>query len=108
VRYPWHPWYRRRVNVWGIRNRHGLKVLFCTLDEEHEFPVLEVPEWIFDPVVCGRLERAERARVDGRAPQELKCLLESAGGPPWRSEALKHPHVTIRDAAQYGEVAAIR
>jgi hypothetical protein len=39
---------------------------------------LEVPEWMFDPVVCGRLERAESARVNGRALQELKSLLESA------------------------------
>ena len=78
VRYPWHPWYGQSVSVRGIRNRHGLKVFFCVLDEEHEFPVLEVPEWMFDPVVCVRLERAERARVDGWALRELKSELESA------------------------------
>jgi hypothetical protein len=75
VRYPWHPWYGRRVMVRGIRHRHGAKVFFCTEDGEREFPVLEVPEWMFDPVVCGRLERGEVARVNGGALREVQGLL---------------------------------
>jgi hypothetical protein len=86
VRYPWHPWYGRPVGVRGIRKRHDLKVLFCTACDAHEFPVLEVPEWMFDSVICGRLERAERARVDGRALRERKSLLESAT--PRREQAV--------------------
>jgi hypothetical protein len=41
------------VAVRGIRNRHGAEVFFCTTDDECEFPVLEVPQWMFDPIVCG-------------------------------------------------------
>jgi len=90
--------------VRGIRDRHGLKVLFCTLDEEHEFPVLEVPEWMFDPVVCGGLERAERARADGRALQELKCLLESAG--PKQEQTVLEPqhHPKLSGGADAKEI----
>ena len=82
VRYPWHPWYGRQVAVRGVRNRHGVKVLFCTVDDVHEFPVLEVSEWMFDPVVCGRLERAEGARADVGALRALQALLESVGPGP--------------------------
>jgi hypothetical protein len=93
VRYAWHPWYGRLVTVRGIRNRHGLKVLFCTVDDEHEFPVLEVPEWMFDPNVCGRLGQAEKARVDAQALRGLKSLLESSTPRPEPAvlEAQHHP-----------------
>ena len=77
MRYCWHPWYGRRVIVRGIRHRHGVKVFFCTADGEREFPVLEMPEWMFDPVVCGRLERGEVARVNGGALREVQGLLDS-------------------------------
>jgi hypothetical protein len=63
--------------VRGIRNRHSVKVLFCTADGEREFPVLEAPEWMFDPVVCGRLERGEVPRVDCGSLRELQTLLDS-------------------------------
>ena len=68
---PWRPWSGRRVMARGIRHRHGVKVFFCTADGDREFPVLEVQEWMFDLVVCGRLERGEVAKVDGGALREL-------------------------------------
>ena len=77
MRYSWHPWYGRRVIVQGIRHRHGVKVFFCTADGEREFPVLEVPEWMFGPVVCGRPERGEVTRIDGGALREVQALLDS-------------------------------
>ena len=104
MRYPWHPWYGQPVSVRGIRNRHGLKVLFCVLDEEHEFPVLEVPEWMFDPVVCGRFERAERARVDGRALHELKSLLESATPRPEQAVLEAQHHSKLWGGADAKEI----
>jgi hypothetical protein len=77
VRYGWHPWQGRQVAVRGVRTRSGLKVLSCTLDDDRGFPVLEIPEWMFDAVVCDRLERAEAARVDIGALRGLRVLLDS-------------------------------
>jgi len=58
VRYGWHPWQGRQVAVRGVRTRSGLKGLSCTLDDDRGFPVLEIPEWMFDAAVCGRFARA--------------------------------------------------
>jgi len=77
VRYRWHPWQGRQVAVRGVRIRSGLKVLSCTVDDDRGFPVLEIPEWMFDAVVCERLERAEAARVDIGALRRLRGLLDS-------------------------------
>jgi hypothetical protein len=76
VRYAWHPWHQRRVLVRGARKRYGATVLQCTL-EEHEFPVLELPEWMFDLSVCSYLNIAMAARVDCGSLRALKTLLES-------------------------------
>ena len=76
VRYAWHPWYQRRVLVHGIRKRTGAIVLQCTL-EEREFPVLELPEWMFDLGTCSYLNIAAAARVNCGSLRALKTLLES-------------------------------
>ena len=39
--------------------------------------MLEIPEWMFDAVVCDRLERAEAAREDIGALCGLRGLLDS-------------------------------
>jgi hypothetical protein len=77
VRYGWHPWQGRQVAVRGVRTRNGLKVLSCTLDDDRGFPVLEIPEWMLDAVVCDRLERADAARVNTGALRGLRVLLDS-------------------------------
>ena len=77
VRYCWHPWHGRQVTVQGVRTRHGVRVLSCTVDDDPGFPVLEIPEWMFDAVVCDRLERAEMSRVDTGALRGLRLLLDS-------------------------------
>ena len=76
VRYAWHPWYQRRVLVRGTRKRYGATVLQCTL-EEREFPVLELPEWMFDLGTCSYLNIAAAARVNCGSLRALKTLLES-------------------------------
>ena len=76
VRYVWHPWYQRRVLVRGTRKRYGATVLQCTL-EEREFPVLELPEWMFDLSACSYLNIAVAARVSCGSLRALKTLLES-------------------------------
>ena len=77
VGYRWHPWQGRRVAVRAIRTRRGAKVLFCLVDDDRGFPVLEIPEWLFDAVVYDRLERAEAARVDIGALCGLRGLPDS-------------------------------
>lgn len=77
VHYPWHPWYGRQVTVRGGRHRRGTVVVSCTTDDEHGFPVLEVPLWMFDSGVCSRLKGAATARVDCRALRAVKVLLAS-------------------------------
>ena len=76
MRYVWHPWYQRRVLVRGTRKRYGATVLQCSL-EEREFPVLELPEWMFDSGACSHLNIAVAARVSCGSLRALKTLLES-------------------------------
>jgi hypothetical protein len=77
VHYRWHPWYGRQVLVQGIRHRRGVVVLNCRADVDGASPVLEVPEWMFDSSVCGRVKQAGTSTVDCRALHALKILLAS-------------------------------
>src|ERR1019366_4661324 len=42
------------------------------------FPILEIPEWMFDSNLCGRMKPAETPRVDCAALLALKHLLSAA------------------------------
>jgi hypothetical protein len=70
-------WQLRQVAVRGVRIRNGRRVLSCTVDDDHWFPVLDIPEWMFDAVVCDRLEQAEAARVNIGTLRRLQVLLGS-------------------------------
>jgi hypothetical protein len=63
--------------VQGVRRLTGLKVLSCTVYDDRGFPVLEIPEWMFDAVVCDRLERAGAGSVNAGALHGLRVLLDS-------------------------------
>ena len=78
VRYPWHPWYGRELRVQTTRVRNGPTVCRCTTDDGSEFPVLEIPQWMFDACICARMEISEAARVDCEALYVLKTLLDSS------------------------------
>ncbi len=50
-------------------------------DELKGFPTLEIPEWMFDSRVCGRMKPAELPHVECAALLALQHLLSAATGP---------------------------
>ena len=78
ITYRWHPWHGQRVLVRGEARRGGGIVLRCVRDELKGFPILEIPEWMFDSNLCGRMKPAETPRVDCAALLALKHLLSAA------------------------------
>ncbi len=78
ITYLWHPWHGQRVLVRGEARRGGGTVLRCVRDERKGFPILEIPEWMFDSNLCGRMKPAETLRVDCAALLALKYLLSAA------------------------------
>jgi len=78
ITYPWHPWHGQRVLVRGEARRGGSFVLQCVRDELKGFPTLEIPEWMFNANLCGRMKPAETPRVDCAALLALKHLLAAA------------------------------
>jgi len=78
ITYLWHPWHGQRVLVRGEARRGGGIVLRCVRDELKGFPILEIPEWMFDSNLCGRMKPAETPRVDCAALLALKHLLSAA------------------------------
>ena len=64
--------------VRGEARRGGSIVLQCVRDELKGFPTLEIPEWMFDSNLCGRMKPAEMPRVDCAALLALKHLLSAA------------------------------
>jgi len=66
------------VLVRGKARRGGSTVLQCVRDELKGFPILEIPEWMFDSNLCGRMKPAEMPRVDCAALLALKYLLSAA------------------------------
>jgi hypothetical protein len=50
--------------VRGKALRGGSIVLRCVRDELKGFPILEIPEWMFDSDLCGRMKAGEMPRVD--------------------------------------------
>jgi hypothetical protein len=45
------------------------------LDDARGFPVLEIPDWMFDAHVCARMELHDRPLVFCQALRDLKTLL---------------------------------
>ena len=56
-----------------------MTVLFCTLEEDRELAVRELPEWMFDAGVCSGMELAATARVDCEALGGIRRLLGLVG-----------------------------
>jgi hypothetical protein len=78
MRYLWHPWYGEQVCVQGEARRGAGLVLRCTRDEHQRFPPLEIPAWMFDSAVCGRLNLGTCAYVSSAALLALQELLLNA------------------------------
>jgi len=77
------------VLVRRVSRRGESVILQCVRDELRGFPSLEIPEWMFDSNLCGRMKPAEMPRVDCSALLALKHLLYVAteGSPQGMVEA---------------------
>lgn len=49
----------------------------CVIEESASAPALEIPQWMFDAVVCCRMRMAETPIASAEALLELKRLLSS-------------------------------
>ena len=76
VRYPWHPWYGRRVWIHEDLDKNGEGIRRCRSENDLRARPLELPAWMFDEERCRCMQIGSVARVDWRALQRLKELLK--------------------------------
>jgi hypothetical protein len=76
VRYPWHPWHDRVVAIHQSFTRNGRALFRCSIEENLEARLLEIPQWMFDPATCCRMRLAAVPTVSCKALLDLKSLLQ--------------------------------
>jgi len=76
VRYPWHPWHDRVVAIHQSFTRNGRALFRCSIEENLEVRLLEIPQWMFDPATCCRMRLAAVPTVSCKALLDLKSLLQ--------------------------------
>lgn len=81
IHYPWHPWYGRPVWVHGALVKSGCALYRCSLEQNQEAQLFEIPQWMFESSACCRLRRAEKPAVDCTALLALKLLLHRTRSP---------------------------
>jgi hypothetical protein len=81
IRYPWHPWCGRLVWIHRTVVKVGRVVYRCSLQQNHEARLFEVPQWMFESGACCRVRSAEKPAVDCAALLELKLLLHHTCSP---------------------------
>jgi hypothetical protein len=79
VHYRWHPWYGRTVFVFKEVDKNNSTVIRCALEPNRTARALEVPEWMFDSVVCARCSLKGSPVVPWGSLRQLAELLETAG-----------------------------
>src|SRR2546421_12556161 len=70
----------RVVFVHEIVNRGGVRLLRCCQSSEQGARCLQIPEWMFDRVVCCGMVRGDSPRVSGAALDSLKALISGGFG----------------------------
>jgi hypothetical protein len=75
ILYRWHPWCGRTVFVFSTIAKNEEIIFRCALEPHETARVLEVPQWMFDPVACCHVTCATSPAVDCAALRELKPLL---------------------------------
>ena len=78
LRYAWHPWFGRPVWIHRTLVKSGRPVYRCSLEENQEAPLIEIPQWMFEPDSCCRVRSGEKPVVDLSALLDLKLLLQRA------------------------------
>ena len=91
VRYPWHPWHDRMVTTHRSFTRNGRALFCCSTEESLEGRFLEIPQWMFDPAICCRMQLAAVPTVSCEALLDLKAVLQCAL-PPDRDVVLQAQH----------------
>jgi hypothetical protein len=61
--------------------KSGRTVYRCSLEQNHEARLFEIPQWMFESGACCRLHSAEKLVVDCAALLDLKLLLHRARSP---------------------------
>ena len=102
VRYRFHPWSRQRGFVKAVGIRNGPPLLRCRVDDARGFPVLEIPQWMFDGHVGARMELHDRPFVCCQALRDLKTLLVDLQQSSWSPGGTDGSAVeTERGSAQF-------
>jgi hypothetical protein len=78
VCYPWHPWYGYTVTVRASVIRRDRAIFRCQLEPDAFVKSLEIPQWMFDPVLCAAMCQQEMPVVNGEALLHLKARLAHA------------------------------
>ena len=105
VLYRWHPWFGRMAWIFNVVEKNGEIILRCALDpHEATARVSEMPQWMFDPVVCRHIRHSVLQFVDCEALRELKRLRLGAAIRRMRPKAYCHssgrlPNLFVQDVA---------
>src|ERR1700730_553149 len=78
IRYPWHLWCGRSVWIHRRVVKGGRALYRCSLEQNHEARLFEVPQWMFDSGACCQVHIAEKPAVNCAALLDLKLLLHHA------------------------------
>lgn len=100
VHYPWHPWSGRAVSIQDQFIKRGQALCRCRLDQEGYLYTIELPQWMLDRAVCGRMLLAEAPAVSGEVLRELRSLLDQP--PPQDPERLlqaRHHSLRVEETA---------
>jgi hypothetical protein len=100
VLYRWHPWYGHTVWIFTtIERKNAESVLRCGREPLDTAGLLEVPQWMFDPVACCRITSATSPAVSCEALRELKHLLAQAPAARQRGMVQAEHHPLLRTGA---------
>jgi hypothetical protein len=92
VFYPWHPWSRRTVIVVTSVSRDGRDVFRCQIAEDERCRALELPSWMFDRNVCGRMRLGILPVVAWEHLVQLQSLLKGRRDAAGRDRGLQDQH----------------
>ena len=73
--YPWHPWYGYAVTIRKALAKRERAMFHCQLEPNEYLKALEIPQWMFDSVICAAMRLRETPVVSGEALLRLKTLL---------------------------------
>jgi hypothetical protein len=78
VCYPWHSWFNQAVVIRQARMKRVLAQFCCQLESDERSRPIEIPQWMFDPVICSVMRLQVEPRVHIDALLDLKALFTDA------------------------------